>query len=92
MDTGEAWYLALTGTPMFPEPLEAWDDGPVVYDLSTTYRMFEGERAILEPTRGDSQVLDSVALIILSSFRQKSSTTEPSDDLPAAVFNQAASA
>lgn len=28
-------YIALTGTPMFPEALEAWDHGPVVYDLDT---------------------------------------------------------
>jgi uncharacterized phage-associated protein len=29
----QGWHVAWTGEPMFPEPIEAWANGPVVADL-----------------------------------------------------------
>ncbi len=53
-------YSALTGLPMFPEPIEAWDYGPVVYDLYRTYKHFEGEAAIAESEQGDPSKLNAL--------------------------------
>lgn len=29
----QAWHLAITDQPLFEEPVQAWADGPVVYDV-----------------------------------------------------------
>jgi uncharacterized phage-associated protein len=55
-------YMALTASAMFPEPIEAWAYGPVIYDLYDTYRDFEGKRTIVEPEAGDSSKLNDLAM------------------------------
>jgi uncharacterized phage-associated protein len=34
----QAWHVAVTGQPLFDEPVEAWRDGPVVYELWDRHR------------------------------------------------------
>lgn len=64
-------FISLANQPMFPEPVEAWDYGPVVYDLYDTYRSFEGERAILEPDRGNASALNDLELGCIESALAK---------------------
>ena len=47
----QAWYLVKTGKPLFPEQIEAWDFGPVV---NSVYSSFEsvGSYEILRDTYG----------------------------------------
>jgi uncharacterized phage-associated protein len=59
-------YAALTGEAMFPEPLEAWDWGPVVYDLWKECHRCEDEFAITEPL-GDPSNLNSLAIACVES-------------------------
>ncbi len=45
------WHLALTdGEALFPEPIEAWEFGPVIRSVYETFRDYGGE-PILEPGR-----------------------------------------
>jgi uncharacterized phage-associated protein len=53
-------FAALTGDQLFPEPIEAWDHGPVIYDMWRTYRQYEGEAAIVDPERGDATKLNAL--------------------------------
>lgn len=39
----QAFHLAMHGTPLFPEPVEAWEHGPVVPDLYREYKAFGSE-------------------------------------------------
>jgi uncharacterized phage-associated protein len=55
-------YAALTGSAMFPEPIEAWDWGPVVYDLWQECRKCEDDLAIVELLNGDSSNLNELAI------------------------------
>src|SRR5665213_1575576 len=54
-------YAALTGLPLFPEALEAWEYGPAVYDVWKTYKNCE-DRAIVTPQNGDPSKLNDLAL------------------------------
>lgn len=36
----QAWYLAITGKPLFDDPIEAWVHGPVVRSLYFDYRAY----------------------------------------------------
>lgn len=33
----QGYHLAIHGTPLFPDPIEAWDKGPVIYVLRREY-------------------------------------------------------
>ncbi len=55
-------YAALTGEPLFPEPIEAWDCGPVIYDLWVEYRHYEEDGEVVQPESGDSTKLDALAV------------------------------
>ena len=55
-------YSALTGAAMFPEPIEAWDWGPAIYDLWTEYHHFEGDGGIVQPESGESAKLNALAI------------------------------
>jgi len=35
-------HLALHGTPLFPDPIEAWDHGPVCPEVYRAYKQFGG--------------------------------------------------
>jgi uncharacterized phage-associated protein len=35
---GQGWSLALLGRPLFPQPIEAWTNGPVVSDVYQVYK------------------------------------------------------
>lgn len=34
------WYLAINGTPLIKQPIEAWDYGPVVHDVYHEFREY----------------------------------------------------
>ncbi len=54
----QAWSLVWDERPMFPDPIEAWANGPVVKAVYQEYQgMFEIERS----RRGDPDVLDKEA-------------------------------
>lgn len=52
-------YLAISGDPMFPEAIEAWEHGPVV---NSVYALYAGELEIARPKRGSSALLDEVGV------------------------------
>lgn len=64
-------YAALTGEAMFPEPIEAWDYGPVIYDLWKEYHHFEEDGGIVQPESGDSSTLDDLAIGCVESALAK---------------------
>lgn len=64
-------YAALTGEPLFPEPIEAWDYGPVIFDLWTEYRRYEEDGGIVQPESGDSTKLDDLAVSCVESALAK---------------------
>ena len=33
----QGWHLAMTGAPLFREPIEAWAEGPIVPELHALY-------------------------------------------------------
>ena len=41
----QAWYLVNYRKPLFPDPIEAWDFGPVIKEIYEKYKKF-GARAI----------------------------------------------
>lgn len=65
----QAWHLAWTGKPMFHEDVQAWANGPVVYELFRCHRgkylvhpgSFRGEPSVIDRNRIESleAVLDS---------------------------------
>ena len=54
-------YMALTGQPMFEEPVEAWDCGPVVHTVYVAYKNTEGRESIKAARKGDPAKLNGVA-------------------------------
>ena len=64
-------YAALTGSQMFPEPIEAWDWGPAIYDVWKTYRRYEADGAIAVPESGDSSKLSDLAIGCVESALDK---------------------
>lgn len=53
----QAWHLARHDTPLFADRIEAWPDGPVVYDV---FREHRGKVAV-HATSGDPSRLDGDA-------------------------------
>lgn len=53
----QAWHLAKYDAPLFEQDIQAWVDGPVVYDL---FREHRGKVAVSE-TKGDPNALDPEA-------------------------------
>jgi len=61
----QAWHLALSNTPLFPEDFEAWIHGPVIPELYQKYKRF-GWQPILEDAKPElpqdvQEFLDEVA-------------------------------
>jgi uncharacterized phage-associated protein len=54
-------YAALTGQPLFPEDIEAWDLGPVVCNLWKTQKSNESQNDIDHSRLGDSSKLNDLA-------------------------------
>lgn len=50
----QGWSLAWDGEPLFDEPIQAWANGPVVYDL---FRHHRGEFRVSTWPHGDSSAL-----------------------------------
>ncbi|MEH2412837.1 Panacea domain-containing protein [Nostoc sp.] len=48
----QAWSLVLQDLPLFPEQIQAWPHGPVVYDVWNSYRDYK-HTAIPEPETYD---------------------------------------
>jgi uncharacterized phage-associated protein len=59
----QAWALAWTDRPLFPNRIEAWANGPVVRDLYSTHR---GEFEI-SSVPGDETALDQQARAVVDS-------------------------
>lgn len=60
----QAHHLAATGTALFDDDVEAWDHGPVVYDVYSRFSSFRGA-AIQMETVPAAPELDEVAEDIL---------------------------
>ncbi|MGL4550201.1 MAG: Panacea domain-containing protein [Gemmataceae bacterium] len=61
----QGWSLALLGTPLFPERIEAWKDGPVVKPY---YPKFAGRRAPITPEDvGDPRPLQACCRELLAT-------------------------
>ena len=50
----QGWHLAWDGEPLFGEAIEAWANGPVVYELFDTYR---GRFSVVTAERGSAEAL-----------------------------------
>ena len=67
-------YLGMQGTPLFREPIEAWEHGPVVPDLYRAFK-YRGHRAIEPPQQFSTddyspearEILDAV-LVVYGQF------------------------
>jgi uncharacterized phage-associated protein len=53
----QAWHLAFTGSPLFPETIQAWRRGPVVPEL---HRQHRGKYGVADWPTGTPGRLDSV--------------------------------
>jgi uncharacterized phage-associated protein len=60
-------YLALTGKPIFGDPIEAWDYGPVVHTVYVAYKGTEGREPIRASKRGSPENLNDVARACVDS-------------------------
>jgi uncharacterized phage-associated protein len=58
----QAWYATWRGRPLFEEPVEAWENGPVVRKL---YNMHRGARFVHRLNRGNRSALPADAMPIL---------------------------
>jgi uncharacterized phage-associated protein len=58
----QGWHLAITGQPLFSEPIEAWRDGPVVPAVYFKHRRM---RKVTNWPAGDPAGLDKDALQLL---------------------------
>ncbi|MGB3300173.1 MAG: type II toxin-antitoxin system antitoxin SocA domain-containing protein [Phormidesmis sp.] len=52
----QGFHLALSGSPLFPEPIEAWKHGPVVPEVYQTFKSY-GSNSIPTPDDFDFSVL-----------------------------------
>jgi uncharacterized phage-associated protein len=52
----QGFHIALTGTPLFPEPIQAWTHGPVTPDLYHAYKD-HGSGALPSPVHFDDAAL-----------------------------------
>jgi uncharacterized phage-associated protein len=50
----QAWHMAWDGVPLFPERIEAWANGPVVYELFDAHR---GSYSVATWPRGKAERL-----------------------------------
>ena len=50
----QGWSLAWDGEPLFPEKIQAWANGPVVYDL---FRQHRGQFRVADWPKGDPESL-----------------------------------
>lgn len=56
----QGWTLGLTGNPLFRDPIEAWEYGPVVPDVYHTVKMFGAS-----PIRGRLMIYDRVRRVVV---------------------------
>lgn len=64
-------YLALTGKPIFDDPIEAWDYGPVVHTVYLAYKGTEGTEPIRSAKKGAPSNLNDVARACVDSVIQR---------------------
>jgi uncharacterized phage-associated protein len=64
-------YLALTGKPMFNDPIEAWDYGPIVHTVYVAYKGTEGREPIRRAKKGAPGNLNDVATACVDSVIQR---------------------
>jgi uncharacterized phage-associated protein len=81
----QAWYATWRGEPLFEEPVEAWENGPVVRKL---YNMHRGARFVHNLTRGDRTALPADAMPILD-FVMGRYGDESGDELTHRVHDEA---
>jgi uncharacterized phage-associated protein len=65
----QGFHLALYGTALFPEEVEAWPHGPVVLSLYNAYKKY-GSNAIPIPSDVDFRVYDPQSRELLDEVYQ----------------------
>lgn len=62
----QGWSLAWDGVPMFREPIQAWSNGPVVYELFDSHRgMFQvSEWADGNPENLDPDFIETIDAVL----------------------------
>lgn len=53
-------YLAIENEPLFKEPLEAWEHGPVVRDIYDTYCVFGKNQIIIPITEENNKIIEEI--------------------------------
>lgn len=61
----QAWHLAVNGTPLFSDKIEAWIHGPAIREIYETYKSFVAQPIVKEVDPGIIESLgkDNVAFI-----------------------------
>jgi uncharacterized phage-associated protein len=75
----QAWSLVWDEAPIFPEPIEAWINGPVVRDL---YELYRGEFRVTKDPRGNPDALtqdEKETVDAIMEFYGKMSSQQLSD-------------
>lgn len=57
----QAWHLVWEERPLYPQAVQAWANGPVVYELYELYELYEKHRTqftVSEISDGDADALD----------------------------------
>ena len=74
----QGYHLAIHGTPLFADPIEAWDMGPVIYALRREYGRHKG-LPIPQPDEAVPDALELRTVAILAAtyreFRHASGST-----------------
>ena len=65
----QGFHLALNGTPLFSEPVEAWQHGPVVRSMYEQYKRY-GSQPIEKPEDFDLSIYDEDAVELLNEVHE----------------------
>lgn len=66
----QGWHLARHGTPLFSDPIEAWQYGPVVPDVYQQYRKFGRQGIVLVNSTSDTVFTPSEYDLLLDVARE----------------------
>lgn len=64
----QAWYLVNYGTPLFKEPIEAWELGPVVKEVYSQYKKFKAAPITYQSTNLESDIFTKKQIRYLDEF------------------------
>lgn len=64
----QAWYLVNYSTPLFREPIEAWELGPVIKSVYSEFKKFKSAPIIYKTTNKESEIFTKKQITYLNEF------------------------